>query len=57
MKPQWFKTEIIPYDEMWDDDKYWLPDILQGKKLKAKFFFDEQDKVIGHKIIPIEALE
>ncbi len=57
MKPQWFKTEIIPYDEMWDDDKYWLPHILQGKKLKAKFFFDEQDKVSKQEINLVEALE
>ena len=57
MKPQWFKTEIIPYDEMWDDDKYWLPHILEGKKLKAKFFFDEQDKVSKQKINLVEILE
>jgi 8-oxo-dGTP pyrophosphatase MutT (NUDIX family) len=57
MKPQWFGRGIIPYDEMWDDDKYWLPHILEGKKLKAKFFFDEQDKVVEHKLDLIEILE
>ena len=57
MRPQWFGREVIPYNEMWDDDKYWLPHILEGKKLRATFFFNEQDKVIGRKIIPTESLE
>ena len=57
MRPQWFEKEIIPYDEMWDDDKYWMPHVLEGKKLKAKFFFDEQDKVTEHEINLVEILE
>lgn len=57
MRPQWFETGIIPYDEMWDDDKYWMPHILEGKKMKAKFFFDEQDKVAEHEINLVEILE
>lgn len=38
-KPQWFPLNEIPYDEMWDDDKIWLPLFLQGKKIKARFYF------------------
>lgn len=39
MLPKWFKMNEIPFDEMWDDDKYWLRHILEGKKLKADFIF------------------
>lgn len=39
-KPQWFALDEIPYDEMWADDKFWLPLFLQDKKLKARFYFD-----------------
>ena len=39
MKPKWFKIKEIPFDEMWPDDKFWLPKILKGEKLKAKFSF------------------
>ena len=50
MIPKWFKINDIPYNEMWDDDKYWLPKILQGKKLKAKFIFKQGEKIINQDI-------
>jgi len=46
MRPKWFNLMKIPFDKMWDDDKYWLPHILENKKLKAKFVFDKRDKTI-----------
>jgi 8-oxo-dGTP pyrophosphatase MutT (NUDIX family) len=36
---EWFDLDKIPYNRMWDDDKYWLPKVLDGKILKAKFIF------------------
>jgi len=48
--PKWFKTNDIPYNEMWDDDKHWLPKILQGKKLKAKFTFSPGEKIMNQDI-------
>ncbi len=43
MQPKWFKVNEIPFDEMWPDDIFWLPHILAGKKLKAKFVFGQGD--------------
>ena len=31
MKPQWFLIDAIPFQDMWSDDKYWLPLFLAGK--------------------------
>ncbi|KAG0248458.1 hypothetical protein BG011_010256 [Mortierella polycephala] len=28
MRPQWFDIADIPYDQMWEDDKIWLPTLL-----------------------------
>jgi 8-oxo-dGTP diphosphatase/2-hydroxy-dATP diphosphatase len=41
MKPQWFSIPDIPYDQMWPDDRYWLPLLLAGKKFKGTFRFDQ----------------
>ena len=45
MAPKWFKNNEIPFKEMWDDDKFWLPHILEGKKLKAKFVFKKGEVI------------
>ena len=50
MLPKWFKINDIPYNEMWDDDKHWLPQVLEGKKLKAKFTFAPGEKIISQNI-------
>lgn len=46
MAPQWYKASEIPYDEMWQDDIIWLPQVLKGKKLAANFTFDKHDNMI-----------
>jgi len=51
MNPKWFDLDHIPYDTMWDDDKYWLPQMLSGKVLECSFSFDANNKVIGEPII------
>ncbi len=50
MKPKWFRTTEIPFEEMWDDDKLWLPKVLEGKKLRANFVFREGEKITKHDI-------
>lgn len=50
MKPQWYDLDAIPYEVMWEDDKYWLPQVLEGKRLQGKFVFDHNDKMIQHEI-------
>jgi 8-oxo-dGTP pyrophosphatase MutT (NUDIX family) len=39
MIPQWFAVEEIPYHQMWDDARHWLPLILSGEKFQAHFKF------------------
>ena len=41
MKPEWFLEKEIPFDQMWPDDKYWIPMFLAGKKFKGKFLFNQ----------------
>lgn len=54
MKPKWFNFSDIPYSKMWPDDIIWLPRVLVGKKIKAKFWFDENNRVKKHNIWDID---
>lgn len=46
MRPQLFKTSQIPLDEMWEDDRYWLPYFLAGKRFEGEFTFDNNDHIV-----------
>lgn len=39
MRPAWCAVSAIPYDEMWIDDRYWLPIALSGTSITARFHF------------------
>lgn len=39
MRPKWFNHTKIPFKDMWWDDQFWLPKVLEGKKFKAIFYF------------------
>jgi 8-oxo-dGTP pyrophosphatase MutT (NUDIX family) len=56
MNPKWFDLKDIPYDQMWSDDKYWLPTILGGNKFEANFVFKEGEEIENHDIKIIDTL-
>lgn len=50
MRPQWFTTDAIPYDEMWPDGIHWMPVFLVGKKFRTKFLLGEGDQVLENDV-------
>lgn len=56
MMPKWFHVEDIPYNDMWDDDKFWLPYVIDGKKVTGTFTFDSDDKLLTHAIQVVTTL-
>lgn len=54
MAPAWFTLETIPYDQMWADDRFWLPYLLAGRKLRASFVFDDQEQIVKKEIKLLE---
>jgi len=38
--PLWFDFDAVPYEEMWADDRHWLPEVLAGRRFVAWFDFD-----------------
>jgi 8-oxo-dGTP diphosphatase len=45
--PQWFAIEDIPYDQMWDDARHWLPLALSGEKFQARFKFRADNQTVA----------
>lgn len=40
-KPLWAELHDIPYDQMWADDRLWIPLMLAGEKFSGRFLFDK----------------
>jgi 8-oxo-dGTP diphosphatase len=38
---EWFAEESLPYDEMWEDDRLWVPHVLAGRRVRGSFRFTE----------------
>jgi len=38
--PLWTSIDALPYDEMWADDRLWLPLLLEGQEFSGRFIFD-----------------
>lgn len=53
MKPQWFDFDSIPLEQMWPDDKHWLPLFLAGKSFRGSFVFDVDDQVISYTLTEV----
>jgi 8-oxo-dGTP diphosphatase len=47
--PLWFPLDGIPYDEMWEDDRHWLPGVLEGRAFDAWFEFDG-DRMVSKRV-------
>lgn len=54
MRPQWFAWEDIPYDEMWEPDRHWIPKVLKGKRLIGRFVFGDNNQLIEKQIKKIK---
>ncbi len=41
LNPEWFPLAAVPYAEMWDDARFWLPAVLAGGAVRRAFTFGE----------------
>lgn len=41
MSPRWHEIERIPYDQMWEADRRWLPLVLSGRRIAADVFYKD----------------
>ena len=45
MNPFWVDINNLPFDRMFEDDKFWLKEVLEGRRVNAKFVFDKHFKI------------
>jgi len=38
--PLWSSLDAVPYDEMWEDDRLWLPHVFSGRRFVGRYVFD-----------------
>ena len=38
--PRWTALDAIPYHNMWEDDRHWLPLLLEGRTFRGSFVFE-----------------
>jgi 8-oxo-dGTP diphosphatase / 2-hydroxy-dATP diphosphatase len=58
MLPQWFYIDTIPFDQMWPDDRFWFPYLLENKKFMGTFLLDRpSDAAYSSKIIAMSLEE
>ena len=43
-KLQWFPKENLPMSQMWQDDHYWLPLLVEVKKFRGSFQFSSDSR-------------
>ena len=48
-KPFWAAFEEVPYEQMWEDDQYWLPMVIRGERFKTRWIFDG-DRILDYEI-------
>jgi len=50
--PFWCDLDKIPWDNMWEDDRRWLPLAMAGKKYRAFYVFDD-DTMLSEKLVEV----
>lgn len=36
IRPQWFAVDALPFGQMWDEGRVWLPHVLRGERVQAQ---------------------
>lgn len=50
--PFWCAVDSLPLDQMWDDDRFWLPRLLAGERLRGDFLFDD-GRLLSHRLASV----
>lgn len=46
--PLWISIDDLPFDEMWEDDRLWLKQVLDGQTVTGRFTFEGEAMLDHH---------
>jgi 8-oxo-dGTP diphosphatase len=46
MRPAWFAVDALPFDQMWDDARYWLAQLIGGETLHLLITMGEDNATV-----------
>lgn len=48
---EWVPVSELPFDNMWPDDRVWVPLLLAGRRFEGDFYFDKAaERLLNHNI-------
>ena len=47
--PMWVNLDAIPFGEMWEDDRLWLPLLVAGRRFSGYWIFDG-DRMVDYRL-------
>lgn len=48
-RPFWVPVDRVPFDRMWEDDRYWLPEFVAGGRFEIRSVF-RGDRLLAHEM-------
>ncbi len=48
--PHWTSIRALPFDEMWADDRMWIPHLLARRPFRGRFIFDGE-AMLDHELL------
>ncbi len=54
LDPQWHDVAAIPWDQMWDDSRIWLPYVLRGQIVRADVTYDAPGSHVAHLTLDVQ---
>ena len=45
--PEWFDVASVPLGQMWDDEAYWLPQVMAGETFVGVISYDDDCKLVA----------
>jgi 8-oxo-dGTP diphosphatase len=47
MRPVWYAPDALPFAQMWDDARYWLPQVMAGEPVHLLITFGEDNATVS----------